>query len=164
VFYWDKETLLSRVDSKLLPKRRQNLFGKGAHIAGEAIRDSWESVVKPIVIHNDLHPCNIKLHGNRLSIYDFEDVAWGYACQDIGTAVYHIRFRDDYSELLEAIREGYERVTKWPIESERQLEGLVIARLLMFANYILNYDIKPNKYLPEFETRLEILLNKNRSS
>jgi Ser/Thr protein kinase RdoA (MazF antagonist) len=164
VFYWDKETLLSRVDFKLLPKRRQELFKKGAHIAGKTIRDSWQSAAKPIVIHNDLHPCNIKVHGKRLSIFDFEDIVWGYAGQDIGTAVYHIRFRDDYSELLGAFREGYERVAEWPIESERKLEGFIIARLLMFANYVLNYNIRPHKYLPEYETKLEILLNKNRSS
>ena len=160
VFYWDKETILSRRDTALLPSSRQKLFKEGARVAQSAIAKRWNSGSKPIVIHNDLHPCNIKLHKDRLSIYDFEDITWGYAGQDIGTAMYHIRFRKDYPRFLEAYREGYEQVTSWPIESDQQLDSFVIARLLMFANYTVNYNIRPRHYLPVFEKRLDSLLSR----
>ena len=157
VFYWDKETILSRRDSRLLPKQRRNLFMKGAKRAQEAIQHLWKSA-EPIVIHNDLHPCNVKVYRDGLSLYDFEDLTWGFPAQDIGTAMYHVRFRDDYSELLGAFRGGYEEVLHWPLESDRHLDHFVIARLLMFANYVVNFNLRPTEYLPRFEGKLKILL------
>lgn len=82
VFYRDAEALLSRTDHRHLPPRRRRRFRKGAELAGEAIRRAWRTGA-PIVIHNDLHPCNIKVHGGRLFLYDFEDVTWGFPVQDI---------------------------------------------------------------------------------
>ena len=158
VFYWDKETILSRQDRELLPKQRQNLFRKGAQLAQKAIKKIWRSG-KPIIIHNDLHPCNVKVHRGNLSLYDFEDITWGFPVQDIGTAMYHIRFRNDYPELLGAFREDYEHVLPWPLDSDQQLDRFVIARLLMFANYVVNFNINPIKHLPQFETKLKTLLN-----
>lgn len=158
VFYWDKETILTRQDGKLLPKQRQDLFKKGAQLAQRAIKKIWKSG-KPIVIHNDLHPCNVKVYRHSLSLYDFEDIVWGFPEQDIGTAIYHVCFRSDYPELLGAFREGYEQVLHWPLDSDRQLDCFVIARLLMFANYVVNYDIKPSKYLRLFEKKLGTLLS-----
>lgn len=157
VFYWDKETILSRRDPRLLPKRRQNLFKKAARRAQEAIQALWKSA-EPIVIHNDLHPCNVKAYRDGLSLYDFEDITWGFPEQDIGTAMYHVRFRNDYSELLGAFKEGYEEVLRWPLESDQDLDHFVIARLLMFANYVVNFNLSPAKYLPRFESKMNLFL------
>ena len=157
VFYWDMETVLSRKDSKLLPKRRQDLFKKGARLVQRSMNKVWKTG-KPIVIHNDLHPCNVKVYRGNLSLYDFEDITWGFPAQDIGTAMYHVRFRRDYRKLLGAFREGYEEVLPWPLVSDRQLDRFVMARLLMFANYVVNFDIRPGKYLPRFEKKLRTLL------
>jgi len=157
VFYWDKETILSLDDKKLLPKRRQDLFRKGAELVGREIECTWKNR-RPIVIHNDLHPCNIKVHRGALSIFDFEDITWGFPEQDIGTAVYHIRFEKNYSRLLGGLRAGYEQVLPWPFRSPRRLELLAAARLLMFANYVINYNIKPSKYLRIFERKLGAIL------
>mgnify|MGYP001032883170 CR=1 FL=1 len=99
------------------------------------------------------------MHGSNLSLFDFEDITWGFPEQDIGTAMYHVRFRNDYPELLAAFREGYEQVYSWPLGSDRQLDLFVIARLLMFANYVVNFNISPIKWLPLFEEKLNALLN-----
>ncbi len=92
-------------------------------------------------------------------MYDFEDMTWGFPEQDIGTAVYHIRFRDDYRDLLGAFRAGYEHKRPWPLNTDGQLDSFVIARLLMFANYVVNYKINPAKHLPRFEVELSTLLD-----
>jgi Ser/Thr protein kinase RdoA (MazF antagonist) len=157
VFYWDKETILSLEDERLLPTRRQELFRKGARLVDREIKRTWKGR-KPMVIHNDLHPCNVKVRRGGLSIFDFEDITWGFPEQDIGTAIYHVRFEKNYPRLLGGFREGYERVLEWPFRSERQLELLAAARLLMFANYVINYDIKPAKYLRIFEKKLGTIL------
>ncbi len=158
VFYWDKEIILSLSDRKLLPKRRQDLFLRGARLVDREIKRTWKGR-KPMVIHNDLHPCNVKIHRGGLSIFDFEDITWGFPEQDIGTAIYHIRFERKYPRLLEGFRDGYEQVLAWPFRSGRQLEILLAARLLMFANYVVNYNIKPAEYLPVFERKLRTLLD-----
>ena len=150
VFYWDRETILSLKDKKLLPKRRQDLFRSGARLVDREIKRTWKGR-KPMVIHNDLHPCNVKIHRGGLSIFDFEDITWGFPEQDVGTAIYHVRFEKDYPRLLEGFRAGYEELLPWPLRSERQLELLVAARLMMFANYVINYNIKPARYLRIFE-------------
>jgi Ser/Thr protein kinase RdoA (MazF antagonist) len=162
VFYWDEETILSRQDSRLLPKHRQSLFRKGAQLAEAAIRKIWRCG-KPIIIHNDLHPSNVKVYRGSLSLYDFEDITWGFPEHDVGTAMYHVRFRSNYAELLSAFREGYEQVLHWPFNSGRQLDRFIMARLLMFANYVVNFSISPAKYLPRFETKLGKLLTEKSS-
>jgi Ser/Thr protein kinase RdoA (MazF antagonist) len=158
VFYWDQETILSRCDRKLLPKRRKDLFAEGAQTAEEAIRKLWKSG-EPIVIHNDLHPSNVKVHRGALQLYDFEDICWGFPQQDIGTAMYHIRFEDNYQELRSAFQAGYEQLSSWPFDADTHLDQFVIARLLMFANYVVNYNIRPVEHLPGFETKLRMLMH-----
>ncbi|NER81572.1 MAG: phosphotransferase [Leptolyngbya sp. SIO1D8] len=158
VFYWDEETILSRQDLELLPKQRQDVFRKGAHLAQKAIEKIWETR-QPIVIHNDLNPCNVKMHCGNLYLYDFEDIALGFPEQDIGTTMLYIRFRDDYPELLGAFQEGYEQVLPWPLDSNQQLDCFVMARLLMLANYVVNFNIDPTEHLPQFETELKTLLS-----
>ncbi len=157
VFYWDEETILSIQDAEFLPEERQNFFRKAAQLAQEAIQDIWNSG-KPIVTHNDLNPCNVKVHDGNLYLYDFEDIAWGFPAQDIGTAMYYVRFRKDYPELLRAFQEGYEQVLPWPLESNQQLDCFISARLLMLANYVVNFNINPLKYLPQFARELKELL------
>ena len=157
VFYWDQETILTLADPQLLPHNRQNLFKRAARSVQNAISKLWDTG-EPMVVHNDLHPCNVKVYRGGLSLYDFEDITWGFPEQDIGTAMYHVRFRDDYFELLGAFREGYEEVLPWPFNSGRQLDRFVIARLLMFANYVVNYDIRPSQHLAQFEAELTTLM------
>lgn len=157
VYYWDKETLLSRKDAKLLPARRQTVFKRGTQFAERAIRQVWKSG-KPRVIHSDLHGANVKVAGTNLHLFDFEDITWGFPEQDIGTAAYYIRFRDDYEALLNAFREGYEQVAPWPLKSARQLDAFVAARVLMLANYVVNYNVSPEEHLPRFEKRVKALL------
>jgi Ser/Thr protein kinase RdoA (MazF antagonist) len=121
------------------------------------IKRTWKNR-KPVVIHNDLHPCNIKVHRGALSIFDFEDITWGFPEQDIGTAIYHVRFEKNYPGLLGGFRAGYEEVLPWPFGSGRQLELLAAARVLMFANYVINYNINPARYLRIFERKLRTIL------
>jgi Ser/Thr protein kinase RdoA (MazF antagonist) len=158
VFYWDEEVILSKKDPDLLPPNRQERFRIGVSISQQAIEQAWQAS-SPIVIHNDPHPCNLKIHQGKLSMYDFEDIALGRPEQDIGTAMYHVRFRDDFSVFYDSFRKGYEAIQPWPIESDELLDAFIMARLLMFANYVINYDINPALNLIEFESELEVILS-----
>jgi len=158
VFYWDEEVILSRKDQNLLPPRRQECFRIGASVSQHAIDQAWYDC-PPIVIHNDPHPCNLKIHHGKIYMYDFEDIAYGRPEQDIGTALYHVRFRDDFSLFYDSFRSGYEAIQPWPIASDQQLDAFIMARIMMFANYVMNYDINPTENLSEFESNLEVLLS-----
>lgn len=159
LFYWDSETILSRRDATLLPPERQALFREAATVAGETIAALW-ATGDPLVCHNDLHPCNLKIERDALGVIDFEDVAWGYAAQDIGTALYHIRFEADYQRMHDAFRDSYEAVARWPLEDEATLDRCIMARLLMFANYVVNYDIDPQQHLPRYAARVALMLGR----
>ena len=59
---------------------RQGLFRKGARLADREIKRTWRNR-KPRVSHNDLHPCNVKIHRGTLSIFEGKlravlDAAW----------------------------------------------------------------------------------------
>ena len=92
-------------------------------------------------------------------MYDFEDIAYGRPEQDLGTALYHVRFRDDFSVFYDSFRNGYEAIQPWPIASDQQLDAFIMARIMMFANYVMNYDINPAENLSGFESNLEVLLS-----
>jgi Ser/Thr protein kinase RdoA (MazF antagonist) len=158
VFYWDKEVILSKKDPDLLPPRRQELFRICASASQQAIDQAWQDC-PPIVIHNDPHPCNLKIHHGKIYMYDFEDIAYGRPEQDIGTALYHVRFRDDFFVFYDSFRRSYETIQPWPLYSDRQLDAFIMARIMMFANYVMNYDINPAENLSEFEYNLEVLLS-----
>ena len=157
IFYWDEEVILSRTDPDLLSPRRQEHFRIGSSISQDAIDQAWHEN-SPIVIHNDPHPCNLKIHQGKISMYDFEDIAFGRPEQDIGTALYHVRFRNDFSLFYDSFRSGYEEIQPWPITSDQVLDAFIMARLIMFANYVINYDINPAVNLVDFESKLEVLL------
>ena len=92
-------------------------------------------------------------------MYDFEDIAYGRPEQDIGTALYHVRFRDEYSLFYHSFRAGYEVVQPWPLASDQQLDAFIMARLIMFANYVINYNINPEENLKEFASELDVLIS-----
>ena len=46
----------------------------------------------------------------------------------------------------------------WPAGSRREIDPFIIARLLMFANYVVNYDLDPKRNLPDLETKLRKIL------
>ena len=141
----------------LQDEKRLAIFREGAERAEKAIAKLWQNG-SPIVIHNDLHSGNMKRQGEKLALFDFEDISWGFPGQDIGTAMYHNRFEDNYPELLAAFRKGYEQYAPWPLDSFRELDDLIIARASMFANYVLGFDINIDKFIPLFAERIEKLL------
>jgi Ser/Thr protein kinase RdoA (MazF antagonist) len=96
---------------------------------------------KPMILHQDLHPWNVKISRGQLYLLDFEDLILGHPVQDIATALFYVRWnRENSRELLAAFRTGYERILPWPEEYEGQLELLIAARALLLVNFLLSQD------------------------
>lgn len=113
---------------------------------------------QPHLIHGDLHTDNVHVYKGKLYALDFEDVMWGFPAQDIGVSLYGARYhREDFAVVKNAFQRGYEQVSTWPIESDRQLEIVFIARALMFINYSVNqrHEAEMLAYLPRMLARVE---------
>lgn len=59
------------------------------------------------VIHADMHPGNIVVDGDRLTVIDFDDAGFGWHQYDIATALTHWQSRPNAAEIERAFLAGY---------------------------------------------------------
>jgi Ser/Thr protein kinase RdoA (MazF antagonist) len=86
-------------------------------------------------IHADLHVWNVKWNRGRLSVLDFDDSGLGLPVQDLAVSTYYLRPRHD---LVEALRAGYESVSRLPLVADSDFEALVAQRNLLLLNDLLD--------------------------
>lgn len=110
------------------------------------------------ILHGDLHPWNVIREGDRLFVFDFEDVMIGAPVQDIAITLFYNRDHDDYAGLRAAFEHGYTTLRPWPVEYDGQLELLMAARTVMFINYVLRMGMDPDEYVPMAVGRIASVL------
>lgn len=59
------------------------------------------------LIHADLHPGNLLLSGEQLTVIDFDDAGFGWHVYDIAVALNRHRRHPNYAALEQALLEGY---------------------------------------------------------
>ena len=59
------------------------------------------------VIHADMHPGNIVVDGDRLTVIDFDDAGFGWHQYDIATALTHWQTKPNAAEIERAFLAGY---------------------------------------------------------
>jgi Ser/Thr protein kinase RdoA (MazF antagonist) len=59
------------------------------------------------VIHADLHPRNLLVDGDRLTVIDFDDTAFGWYLYDLAAALLHYQSRSDFAVIEDACIGGY---------------------------------------------------------
>ncbi len=160
VFYWPEE-----VDPVVIYKpemahhftngRKETL--ESAIAAAEAAFARLDAAAAQ-VIHGDLHPWNVHVSRSRVVAFDFEDVTWGHAVQDIATTLFYDRTNPAYNDLRTAFEEGYRSVAPWPVSYDGELEHFMAARTLMFINYVANLRSDPTEYYTTAFPRLENFL------
>ncbi len=89
------------------------------------------------MIHGDLHGWNVNVYRGRLTLLDFDDVMWGQPVHDIAITFGYHRNHADYDDWIAAYEEGYRTVAPWPVQDESIVMALMVARRLMFTNYVL---------------------------
>ncbi|MFN0280864.1 MAG: phosphotransferase enzyme family protein [Kineosporiaceae bacterium] len=112
------------------------------------------------IIHADLHTDNAHVARGRLWVIDFEDLVVGVPAQDVASALYPVRFREDFTLLAHALRDGYSTVAPWPVEDAGTLDVLVAARALMLLNYCVNERSDPDlaAFVPVLAERVRRLV------
>ncbi len=66
------------------------------------------------LIHADLHPGNILVDGNGLTVIDFDDAAFGWHVYDIAVALKGYQTEPHFPELQAALLKGYRRIRPLP--------------------------------------------------
>lgn len=59
------------------------------------------------VIHADMHPGNVVVDGDRLTVIDFDDAGYGWHQYDIATALTHWQTKPNAAEIEHAFLAGY---------------------------------------------------------
>ena len=106
------------------------------------------------VLHGDIHPWNVHQRHTQLLLLDFEDVMWAHPVQDIGITFYYRQDDPLYRSYRTAYEEGYRSVRDWPETYPGQVEDFIIARTLMFMNFILNMGDDPTEFYASVFPRL----------
>ena len=97
-------------------------------------------------IHGDLHPWNILFARDVAGAIDFSDCGWGHFAMDLAASLQYLKFpladnadhRPQYARLHDSLLEGYASVRALPPGVERQTAVLMVARLFMTLEWILD--------------------------
>jgi Ser/Thr protein kinase RdoA (MazF antagonist) len=129
-------TVFTDAGDEILPPGRRALFEEAHQVTEQAIARLVRTE-PPRVIHGDLHGWNVKQHRGTVSVFDFEDMVWGWPVQDIGVALYYLWSRDDFDRRCDEFREGYETVAPWP-DRGGEVAAFIAGRTLVVANDVIN--------------------------
>ena len=110
------------------------------------------------LIHADLHGWNVNVYRGHLTLLDFDDVLWGQPVQDIAITFGYHRGHADYPAWLESYEEGYRAFAEWPATDWAVVDALMIARRLMFTNYVMKLPGDWTENLAEWEKMFEAYL------
>lgn len=121
----------------LFPPERRAVFENAIAWAQESI-DRLQASDEPMrILHNDLHPWNVRNFYGVLSPIDFEDLMLGWPVQDIATTLYYFP-EENYAALRAAFQGGYTRRCPWPERHPGEIDSFIAARGFGLANFILN--------------------------
>jgi len=88
------------------------------------------------LIHADLMPENILVHGDRVSVIDFDDGGFGWNVYDLATSLILHTGQPYYDGIRDAWLEGYHRVDSLPASHLRELPAFLVARALIMLGWI----------------------------
>jgi Ser/Thr protein kinase RdoA (MazF antagonist) len=143
-------------EAAFMPAHRLEVFRQGLQATQAVLNAVFAAGGTPRVIHTDLHEGNLKWFRGRLSVFDFDDCAFGQPAQDVATAIRSLSTEDDFPAHRAALERGYMQVAPWPVQTQRELEGLVVARGLLLANdVLLTLNPELREVIPGFLTKLE---------
>ncbi len=76
------------------------------------------------LIHADLHPGNLLIHGDQLHVIDFDDAGFGWHQYELAVALYRYQQHPHFDTIHDALIRGYRSV--------RAIDDAAVARIPMF--------------------------------
>ncbi|HTG23583.1 MAG TPA: phosphotransferase [Reyranella sp.] len=129
--FWDHQ-LLSAAERRLMLDTRARLHAALARL------DRPPSAYS--MIHADMHPGNVLVDGDRLTVIDFDDAAWGWHAYDMAVALVHQQDGPNLATFERAYIAGYRSVR--PI-SDQVLMSVPMFRLVRGLAQIGWYHQRP---------------------
>lgn len=90
----------------------------------QALSDYGKEPETYSLIHADLHPYNLLVNGEKVSVIDFDDAGFGWHQYELAVALFHYQDKPHFDAVRDALIAGY--------RSERYLDDAAIELLPMF--------------------------------
>ncbi|HEY2481724.1 MAG TPA: phosphotransferase [Caulobacteraceae bacterium] len=104
------------------------------------------------MIHADLHHGNLLIDGDKLSVIDFDDAAFGWYLYDLAVALVHHQRREDFAQLQGALLAGYRARRALSAEDEARLPMFLLARRLGVIGWLHQRpEVDAGDYLAEMK-------------
>jgi Ser/Thr protein kinase RdoA (MazF antagonist) len=153
--YVEPVVLFDEVRAHFFPPEGREVFLRAKAQIEATLDDLYRDPSGMRVTHNDLHQWNVKIYRGAIAILDFEDLAWGFPIQDIGTTFNYLQALKNKSELIKGYRQGYTELLAWPEQYPGQVECLIAARGMMLVNYLLcSRNREDQEFAPEYIARM----------
>jgi len=87
------------------------------------------------MIHADLAPGNLIINGEHLHIIDFDDAGFGWHMYELATGLYPYQDHPRFSEMVNAVFDGYREVRQLDAESAALLNLFLLVRALAIVGW-----------------------------
>jgi Ser/Thr protein kinase RdoA (MazF antagonist) len=87
------------------------------------------------ICHGDLHGGNLHIHEDLVTLFDFEECAFGYRAYDLGTFKWNLGSNKQSKEKWSAFIEGYSSIRPLTESAHAVIDTFVIIRELVEAAY-----------------------------
>ena len=133
-----------------------NLFREAIDSVQQLIDELWRRPPHAAhLLHGDFGPQNVMRYRSTLTAIDFQDLQFGFDVQDVGLTISDLRRTYADESLVDALRQGYSSVRRWPADDEQLLSALAAARSLNMMNLGLN--LRRSGFTEFFDRHAEII-------
>lgn len=88
------------------------------------------------LIHADLHPDNVLVSGDRLTVIDFDDAAFGWHAYDLAVAIFHLQPEPNFADAQAALLAGYRSAGALGPETEALMPMFLLIRGLAVIGWL----------------------------
>jgi Ser/Thr protein kinase RdoA (MazF antagonist) len=92
------------------------------------------------LMHADLRTANVLIHGDELTLIDFDDAGFSWYLYDLGATLTLNEHRPDVDDLIAAWVDGYRTIEPLPVEDEREIPTFVLLRRLLVSAFAGSRD------------------------
>jgi Ser/Thr protein kinase RdoA (MazF antagonist) len=141
--FWD-HAAVTPVERALMTATRERLYDALARLPRDPLRFG--------LIHADLHHGNLLVNGERLTVIDFDDAAFGWYLYDLAVSLGAYEARADFADLQAALLRGYRTRRALDAEAEALLPMFLLARRLAVIGWLHQRpEIDPGERLAELK-------------